>query len=321
MTATTANTTLSATVVGRGTLSALTRAEVRYTARSPLLWLGALGYAAISWIPFLDGTAPSGSTAADDHMVRDYGVVALAFTAFLVAAWAALRERPATTAEMFANTPARRWDRTAGLLAAAVVPFTAALVVSVAQGLLVWNAGGIRIGQERWTAELVPTPLELLGAPLFAACSFVAGVAVARLVRSRVLATVVGVLGTVVLFGAFWLYLYSPFGLVGVWRPALSMTDLGTAPSADELASYTAVAVPDQYSDEYFGLDRHLGLYGGHLVYVVGLGLLLSALALARSGRDRRTRRIAAAGAVLAACGIGVALLVDPGAREWLGEL
>ena len=315
-------------VVARGTVAALARAEIRYVLRNPLLWLGLAVYAASAWIPFVDGTPPSTDNAWDDYLLLDWTAGPLALAAFLVANWAALRERPRTTAELFSNTPARRWERTAGLLLAAVVPFALALLVSVVQGLLVLAVGGIRIGEEEWTTLLVPTPLELLGAPLSVASSFVAGVAVARLVRSRAAGAVLGVVSYVLLFLAFWIWLTAPFGVFGVWRPSLVAHDLGTDPGAAELNRWPAVDAPDrltppsgEFVPHYFGIERDLGLYGLHLGYVVGVTIALAGLALLRSGRDRRSWPLLGAGLALAAVSASTVFLLHDAARVWMGAM
>ena len=105
------------TVVGSRTLLEIVRAESRYVLRSPLLWLGAAVYAGTSVLPVFTGRGAT-DTSSDLYLTYSYTAGALAMAAFLVAVWAAQRERPATTAELLTNTPARRWERTLGLLGA-----------------------------------------------------------------------------------------------------------------------------------------------------------------------------------------------------------
>ncbi|MGY1771658.1 hypothetical protein [Blastococcus sp. SYSU D00813] len=319
MTAATAPAAVRETVVGRGTIAALARAEVRRTLRSPLLWAGTALAAWSTWYVSTDGSFTGGRPVTDGYAVWEWGAFPLTLTAFLLGNWGALRERPSTTAELFSNTPARRWDRTLGLLAAAAVPALLSLVLIAGQYVAVLAQGGARLGEGRWSSEFTPSPLELLGAPLAVACSFVAGVALARLVRSRAVGAVLGFVGWVLFFVAFWVWFTAPFGVLAVSRSPLAAADLGTDPSAAELASYDAVDPPGSTSETYLAADRDLGFYGLHLVYVAGLVVLLAGVALARSGRDRRTRPVLLTGAVLVVLGVAGQLLVHESARTWLG--
>ncbi len=321
MTAATEATAVSApdTVVGRSTVGALARAEIRYTARNPVLWLGVAASGLVAWWLATDGTFTGGKPVTDGYALWEWLVAPLALAAFLVGNWAALRERPSTTAELFTNTPARRWDRTLALLLAAVVPAVLGFLLIAGQWVAVVARGGVELGTGRWTSTFTPTPLELLGAPLGVACAFVSGVALARLVRSRAVGAVVGFVGWMIVWVTFWLWLTAPFGVFAVSRSSLVTAEIGTDPSAAEIARWAAVDPADGFNDQYVGGIRDLGVYGLHLVYVVGLVLVLAGVALARSGRDRRTRPVLLAGLVLVAVAVGVQFLVHEGARAWLG--
>jgi ABC-type transport system involved in multi-copper enzyme maturation permease subunit len=308
------------TVVGRRTVAELVRAESRYVLRNPVLWLGTAVYGGTAVLPVFTGQGSTDS-ASDLYLTYQFSAGALALAAFLVAVWAAQRERPTTTAELFVNTPARRWERTLGLLGAVVVPFGLALVVGCVQLVVIQVLGGIPVGDEPWRAELVPTPLELLGAPLAVACSFVAGIAVVRLVRSRAVAAVLGVIGAAFLFLLFWLWYVVPFALVAVYRTALTSHELGSEATDAELGRFAAASVPDQYEDHFTGIDRDLGFYGLHLLFVVGLTVTLAGIALLRSGPDRRSWRVLAAGLVLVVLSVVAQLLFVEGSRNWMGFL
>lgn len=317
----TAATATGDTVVGRATVAALARAEIARTARSPLLWLGAAGSVAAAWYVSTDGTFTEGRPVTDGYALWEWAVIPLALAAFLVGDWAALRERPSTTAELFSNTPARRWERTVGVLAAATVPAVLALLVTVGQWAAVLAQGGARLGEGRWSSALTPTPLELLGAPLSVACAFVAGVTTARLVRSRSVGAVLGFLGWVVLYPSYWIWFYAPFGLFAVSRSAVVVEDLGRDPSAAELARWDAADPPGALQESWIGADRDLGFYAAHLTYLLGAVVLLAGIALARSGPDRRTRPVLAAGLALVVLGVAGQAVLDEGARSWLGWL
>jgi hypothetical protein len=149
----------------------------------------------------------------------------------------------------------------------------------------------------------------------------VAGVALARLIRSRAVGTVLGVVGSLFFFFTYWLWFTSPFGLFGVQRSALMIEELGTELSATEADAWTAVYPPDRFMPEYLGIDRHLGFYGLHLAYVVGLVLTLAGIALLRSGRDRRSLRLLGAGVLVAVVAAGTEILVHDGVLDWMGTM
>lgn len=308
------------TVVSRRTVAELTRAESRYVLRNPLLWLGTAVYAGIACLPAFTGQTAT-NTASDLYMTYEFPVAALALAAFLAAVWAAQRERPATTAELLVNTPARRWERTLGLLGAAAVPFGLALLIGSVQAVVIRARGGIPVGDAPWRASLVPTPLELLGAPLAVTCSFVAGVAVVRLVRSRAVAALLGVIGTAFLFLFFYVWYVVPFALFAILRTALVSHDMGADPTEAQLGNVLAVNAPDQHMSTYFGIERDLGFYGLHLLFVVGVTVTLAGIALLRSGRDRRSWRVFVAGLLVAVLSVAAQLLLVEGARDWMGPL
>jgi hypothetical protein len=307
-------------VVGRRTIAELVRAEIRYVLRNPVLWLGTAVYGGTAVLPAFTGMGAT-DTAGDLYLVHSFSAAALAVAAFLVAVWAAQRERPATTAELFVNTPARRWERTAGLLGATVVPFGLALVIGCVQLVVIQAVGGIPVGDAPWKTDVVPTPVELLGPPLAVACSFVAGVAVVRLVRSRAVAALLGVIGAAFLFLFWWIWLVVPFALFAVHRTALVSRELGADPTEAELDSFLAVDAPDQYTPTFSGIDRDLGYYGLHLAFVLGLTTLLAGVALLRSGSDRRSWRVFAVGLVLTLLAVLGQLFLVEGARDWMGTL
>ncbi|UOY03672.1 hypothetical protein MVA48_10210 [Blastococcus sp. PRF04-17] len=309
-----------AAVVGRRTLAELVRAESRYVLRNPVLWLGTAVYGGTAVLPMFTGTG-STDTASDLYLTYSYSAGALAMAAFLVAVWAAQRDRPATTAEMLINTPARRWERTLGLLGAVVVPFGLALFIGCVQLVVIESLGGIPVGNQPYDTVLVPTPLELLGPPLAVACSFVAGVAVVRLVRSRAVAAVLGLIGGAFLYLFFWIWYVVPFALFAVHRTALTAHTLGENPTDAELGRHPAASIPTEHEPNFIGIDRDLGFYGLHLLFVLGLTGVLAGIALLRSGRDRRSWAVFAGGAGLAALAVVAQLLFVDGATDWMGFL
>ncbi|MGY1730073.1 hypothetical protein ACI798_01030 [Geodermatophilus sp. SYSU D01045] len=308
-------------VVGRSTVAALARAELGHAARSPLLWAGWAGSVALAVWAGADGGFSEPGPMVDGYVLWEYPVAPLAFAAFLAANAAALRDRPAPTAELFGSTPARGWERTAGLLPAAVVPAVMALAVLTGQYLTVLAGDGAVLGDGRWTSTFDPAPVELLGGPLAVACSSAAGVAVARLVRSRAAGAVLGVVGWAAFSTMYYTWLYAPFGLFAVTRSSVVATDLGVDPPAAQLAAHQAGEPPGGFVDGFLALDRSLAFYGTHLVYVAGVTLTLAGLALALSGRDRRTRRVLTVGLALVALGLAGELGTHDGDLGWLAPL
>jgi hypothetical protein len=288
----------------------LARLEIRRALRAPVLWLGAAASAALTWLPLLDGTAPAVTQPWDPFLRLDWAVGPLFLAAFVVANWAALRERPETTAELFSPTPARRWERTAGLLGAAVVPAGLALLVQAVQYVLLLRTDGVPVGAGPWTATLEPTPLELLNAPLAAGCAFAGGVAAARLVRSRAFGAVAGFLAFCVPYVVPGVLATAPLGLVAFSRSAVSSADLGAEVSAAEAMRWPAIYPPQPEESAFVGLDRDLGAFGLHLLVVLGLALALAGVALARSDADRRSRPVLLTGLVLVAGGVVAQVLV-----------
>lgn len=308
-------------VVGRETVRALAATEVRHAARSPLLWAGLMGSIAVVWWFDSDGAFTIPGAYGEHYAAWDFPVGPLALVAFLVANGAALRDRPPPTEELLASTPARGWERTVGVLAGAVVPTLMALAVLGGQCVTVRAEGGAVLGFGQWVSTFDPAPLEVLGGSLAVACSWVAGVAVARLVRSRTVGSVLGFLGWAAFFFNFYTFLYAPFGLFALSRSSVVAADLGAAPSPAELAAHQAAGPPGDLVPGYLGLDRDLPAYAMHLVFVVGIVSLLAALALSRSGRDRRTWPVGALGLVLILVGVGGQLVTLDTDLGWLDPL
>ncbi|MEU2348513.1 hypothetical protein [Modestobacter sp. NPDC049651] len=308
-------------VVGAATVRALVRTELRRAVRSRLLWAGTAGSVAIVCWFTADGAFTEPGPYGEHLAAWDFPVGPLVLTAFLVANGAALRDRPPPAAELLASTPARSWERTGAVLAAALVPAVMALLVLGGQDLAVLAGGGAVLGSAPWVRVADPALLELVGGPLLVACSAVAGVLAARLVRSRTAGAVLGFLWWAVFSFDFYTFLYAPFGLVALSRSSVVATDLGGTPSAVQLSAHQAAGSPGDLVPGYLGLDRDLTSYGLHLVFVLGVTAALAALALRRSGRDPRTRVVGAAGLVLVVAGFVGQLVTLSTDLGWLDPL
>ena len=119
----------------------------------------------------------------------------------------------------------------------------------------------------------------------------------------------------------FYSFLYAPFGLFALTRSSVVAADLGAAPSEAQLSAHQAVGPPGDVIPGYLGLDRDLASYAMHLVFVLGVVSLLAALALARSGRDRRTWPVGAVGLALVVLGLGGQLVTLDTDLGWLDPL
>lgn len=308
-------------VVGRDTVRALVAGEIRRALQSPLLWAGLACSLAIIWWFDSDGAFTDPGAYGEHYAAWEFPVGPLAFAAFLVANGAALRDRPPPAADLLASTPARGWERTVGLLAAALVPTLMGLLVLGVQDTAVLAHGTAVLGDWPWVSTFEPTLLELLGGPLAVACSWVAGVAVARLVRSRPVGAVLGFLGWALFSFDFYTFLYAPFGLFALSRSSVVAADLGSDPSPAQLAAHQAAGRPGDLVTGYLGLDRNLPSYALHLVFVLGVVSLLAALALARSGRERRTWPVGVLGLALVLLGlVGQVVTLDTD-LGWLDPL
>jgi hypothetical protein len=280
-------------------LRALAGMEIRRTARNVFLWLAAAAYLGLAGSRWVAGEEPRSTWATENYEMWDWPAAVLYMAAFLVANIVALRDRPSTTAELFANTPAGPWERTAAVLAAAIVPATLGLVAQLGYLVMILRAGGITVGDVPYTIIWRPTALEVLAVPVTAALAWVAGVAMARTIRSRTVGVVVGIVGGY-LIAIVWLWYWAPSLFVAVIRTSLVPHDLGLEPGVDDLGRWPAVDLPDEPGLPAWGLDRDLQLFAGHIAYLVGAAVLLSGWALVRTGPDRRSRWVLAVGVLMA---------------------
>ena len=137
----------------------LARAEIRYTARSRLLWGALFVHAFLAWAPRLSDTVRGQITVADEYSLWDHLVATpLVVAAFLVGNAAALRETTGGASEMFAAAPAGRWDRTVGVLAGALLPAVMALAVVTVQAALIAADGGLAFGDPPFDTRLTRLP-------------------------------------------------------------------------------------------------------------------------------------------------------------------
>jgi hypothetical protein len=61
---------------------------------------------------------------------------------------------------------------------------------------------------------------------------------------------------------------------------------------------------PTEWRQNWWAIERDIGIVGWHIVYLAGAMILLAAYAVRRSGHDRRVRWIVVSGSVLVVGGL-----------------
>jgi hypothetical protein len=212
---------------------------------------------------------------------------------------AALRERETTTAEMFRASPVGYGERTVALLAAALVPTVLAAVLAAVQLIVISDAGGITVHRNL----LTPSVIEMALVPAITGISFISGVAVARTILSRAAGAVGGALATLILFYLYWVLAWFPASFLHPYATALRTVDLGTRLTAAERKQWDWMP-PTEWRQNWWAIERDIGIVGWHIVYLAGAMILLAAYAVRRSGHDRRVRWIVVSGSVLVVGGL-----------------
>jgi hypothetical protein len=301
------------------TILALSITEAKRLLRHPVLLAGVALGAWVSIRPWM-----LGEPTAQDYETQIYTTfliywAPLYFAAFIAANTAALRERESTTAEMFRSAPTRYSDRTFALLAAGLVPTTLAAVLATVQLVVIADVGGITVGNQR----LQVTPVvEMALVPATTAAAFACGVALARTVRSRALGAILAAVVTYMFFATFWAFYWFPGYFLTPYASSLHTADLGQEMTVDELAKLQMVNAPSYHERARWQvLVRDIDLVGWHIVYLIGLALLLAAYAVWRSGRDRRARWLLLPGAALTIGGLALQMATFGGPFDWWGPM
>jgi hypothetical protein len=185
----------------------------------------------------------------------------LAVFGFVAANLAATRDRLDGTEELFGSAPLSPRARTAALLASAAWAVAAGVV------MLVPFVGGFAIAYE----VSLPDVVKLSEEPLVVAVSILAGVALGRLLPTRVVAPVVAFVALVSIVGAY-AQPVQPWGFLALW------------------------VIPDS-----------LPSVGWHILYLVGLGTCAATLALLRDG----IRRSLVAAAVIGVAAVAVGAILQ----------
>jgi hypothetical protein len=296
---------------------ALSIVEAKRLLRHPVLLAGAALAAVWTIQPWLHGEPAQPA----DYETQTYTIFLLTwaplyFAAFIAANTAALRERETTTAEMFRSSPTRYAERTLALLGAGLVPTTVAATLVVIHRSVIADAGGITVGNQ--AVRLTPTVVEMALVPATTAAAFACGVALARTLRSRTLAAIVGAIATWFFLG-FWIFGWFPAWFLAPYATSLRAADLGQELTGDELTRAHMLSAPTYDADwgHWSVLIRDVELVGWHNIYLMGLALLLAAYAVRRSGRDRRVYLLLLPGAILTIGGLALHMATFGGPFDW----
>lgn len=303
-------------LVGRATVTALARLEAGRLVRHPVLILGVLLLLVQETTLLWD--VPANRWANDAYStIATWGF--LLGATFIVANLAALRDREETTAETFRAVAPTERDRTVALMLAGLVPVVLAAVVSVYIAVLVVRVGGLPVGEARGTGFFRLSFAEIADPVARTAAAFAAGVATAKIARSRTLGVVIGVLGSFFLVEGFWLWAWFPAVFLTPVALAPRMTeDLGTFPSREVLQQTPLLDLPDSYDPNFHAVAMEVGRVGWHAVFLVGMTMLFAGVALARSSGTRwHPLRLIIGGAVVAALGFAMQVWATHQSFAW----
>jgi len=297
--------------VGWGTVVRVGWLESRRLIRNPVFLAAGLlsGYLALQ--PWWNGTPTQSWSTELFDTVPVMNATIMTGAAFVAASLLALRDSDRTTRELLRTSPATAVDRTLGLALAGAVPVLVFAATIVWLRVLVARAGGIPVGDS--SIQLMPSAGHLAGPILVVGVSWMLGIAVARTIRSRALAIVLGVLGVYSGQVMYWIWAWFPAFFLMPYASPLTPVDQGI--HIEDLPQHGL----GLYADGHWLIlqeDRVLW----HGCYLIGVAVLLTAYACWRSGPDRRTRWIALAGLLLAAAGFAGQVIAWGGEVRWFEQ-
>ena len=285
---------------GRTAVRQLARLEAGRMLRHPAPWLGVL----------LTGYWGRESLDADWASADYQGLVAALAPLLLGISLAAMSAFGRQRVPLAAEAPMSQGRRAVAYLAGGLpLVGLAALVVAAATLWLRWR-GGLPLGDEPGHTEHAHYTLpELLQPVVLAAFAAALGAAAVHVLRQRIVAAIVLVVGWFLVGATYWLF----NGPVARWLTPLQVqpVQVEVAPaSADptQFPSSWLLSAPGEFQDHWARLVVSPGLAASHDVYVVGLTAL--AVAVAVPGRVRRV--LLPVGAALAVLGVVLQWLVSP---------
>jgi hypothetical protein len=281
----------------RDAITALARAEAVRALRGPTFWISLAITAWGAW-----------ETRSLDWHSGSYSSFLLAFTPlaagiFVVGVLAGGRDRRrADRAPLAAEAALDVTDRTIArllglgplVLIGAVIVIGAAIGSRIEGGFWIGNPPGRTDTAVHGVAEiLLPVLIFVVGA-----CT---GVAAGRAFRHRTPVIVIGLLVWFLFFGAYWALQWAPAGyLVPTQIQPIWVTIDGNATDASRLPANWLLDRPDEPGGEWTRVVVHDPLTAWHDLYLVGVAVLATGLAI----RSRTGRRLALIG--VAVIGIGL---------------
>jgi hypothetical protein len=285
---------------GTGTVLALARVEARRMLRHPALPVALL---VTAWFT-TTMTSGDWSGAVYTGLPPSLGPLLLGLS--LVSLWTHARDRT----PLAEDAPVQPGDRALARLLAGVALVAVVAAVTAAGAVTLRVLGGLDLGDEPGRTLHAHFTLPELAQPVVLAALAVAlGAAAARVVRQPLAAAVVLFVVWFLTSATYWLFngpAARAYALIQVQPVVVPAGPATTDPQA--FAPDWLLTQPSPYQDFWGRLVVSPALAGWHDVYLAGLTLLLSAVAL--GGRPRRVA--GAAGAVLVVAGVVAQRLVSP---------
>jgi len=286
----------------RAVVAALATAEARRLLRSPLLWVGVVLAAALTWTTMRQPYDWSGAR----YQAAPILVGPLLVVISILVAGSFHRERLGVSAE----APVGETLRATGRLVGALAPVAVVATLTVAGALWVRGHGGLDIGDEPGrTLHAQFTLPELLQPVVLALLAVAVGAAAGRRLRHRATATLVLFVGWFPFVTVSWAFQsrhVTPFSIVQTQPVSVPVGPIAANP-LDFPASWL-LTQPGQYQDHWARQFVSAQLAAYHDVWLLGLACLFVALALPR---HRRALPLAV-GALLAAAGVALQYMVIP---------
>ncbi|MFP5254595.1 MAG: hypothetical protein ACLGI8_01970 [Acidimicrobiia bacterium] len=285
-------------------LRALTAVEARRTLRSPWLWCGAAGSAAMTL------TAGSVDYQSETYVNATMAVTALALGGFVHAVQVGGRDH-STSLDPFApaavmDADERATARLLGLWPLLLVGVLAAVVLGVGERI----EGGFWLGEgARRTDSRVHSAFELSQLPAVVLVAAMAGMAAGRAARRRGLVAVLGAVAAAALGFVWWAWQWVPARYVTLMQAQPLEIDLEQGLTASDTPADWWVAAPNEFDLSWRRVLVHEAMAGWHSAYLVGVSIILAGLAV----RGRIGVRLVAVGLGIAVAGVAAQMLVAPG--------
>ncbi|MFI2101740.1 hypothetical protein ACH436_00475 [Isoptericola sp. NPDC019693] len=277
---------------------ALARLEAGRMVRNPLLALAVL---ACAWGTWAYGEPEPWPGA--HYQGFPWPAIGLQFATAALAALSFHRER----LNVGEATPVREGHRALARLLASVVPVAVSVLALAAMVVRIWKLGGLTLGNPPGaTAHAYFTAGELAQPVAGLILAVAVGAAAGR--RMRSLAAALTALATgYFITHVYWLFT-GPLAPFSIFQSQPVYVDLGPGVDPATLPGDWLLSAPSQYQEDWVRLVVSEPLAWWHDGWLLGLALLLLALALPRPWR----RRCAIAGGLLAVVSVVAQYVVYP---------